>query len=146
MGLISGTPMYPQGLVLAGLAVVNADALTKKTLYTVAASTVVNGAKVECISATSTDGTARVFNLFVNDAGTDFQVGTVNIPANAGTDAAITPAVSVLETNAMLPWVRKDSDGRGYIYLEPGDILKVSAQVAVTAAKEIDFLAQIGLF
>lgn len=140
MAMTPNSIITPQSIKTGGVAIVNADSTNKKTLYTGAA----NGSKLESISITSTDTVARVLNIYHTIGGTDYFVGTVNVPITAGTDAAITAAVSVLESNLMLPWIRYDSNGRGYLYLANGDILKFAAQVAVTAAKEIDIVCQGG--
>lgn len=136
------TPVFPQTIVNAAVAIVNADSTNYKTIRT--GST--NGDKIESISITSTDTTARVLTVGINVGGTDYIVGTINVPIGAGTDAAATPAVSMLESISMMPWIRQDQNGRGYLYLANGNILKVKAQVAVTAAKEIDVVAQIGAY
>lgn len=135
-------PIYPASITNAAVLINNATGTAKVTLRT--GST--NGDKIESISVTSTDTVARVLNIFMNVAATDYWIGTINIPIAAGTDAAATASVSVLETNLMMPWVRKDSNGRAYLYLAASNILKFASQVTVTAAKEIDIVAQIGVF
>ena len=139
---MTNLPVFPQGIAQAAVAVLPADTTSKKTIRT--GST--NGDKIENISITSTDTSARVFNIYLAVSGTDYLVGTINVPIAAGSDAAVTPAVSMLEATAMLPWIRKDQNGRPYLYLANGTVLKVACQTTVTTAKEIDFVAHIGTF
>lgn len=134
------TPIFPQTITNAAVAIVNSDGTNKKTVYTGAT----NGSKIESISITSTDTTARVLNVYITVSGTDYQVGTINVPITAGTDAAATASVSMLENTVMMPWIRKDSSGRPYIYLASGSVLKVASQTTLTSNKEIDLVAQIG--
>jgi hypothetical protein len=139
---VSNVPIYPQTVVNAAVTIANADGTSTKTLRT--GST--NGDKIESISITSDDTAAKVLNVYMNVGGTDYRVGTINVPAGAGTDAAATPAVSMLESSSMMPWVRRDSNGRGYLYLASGNILKVAAQATLTAGKTIYVVAHIGAF
>jgi hypothetical protein len=139
---VSNLAMFPSSIVNAVVTIVPGDTTTLKTLR--AGST--NGDKIESIAITSDDTSARVINVYITIGGTDYRVGTVNVPITAGTDAAATPAVSLLEASSMMPWIRRDSNGRGYLYLASGSTLKVASQTTVTAAKTITFFAQIGAY
>lgn len=139
---VSNLPIYPSSLVNAGAVINNASGTGNVTIRTAGG----NGEKLECISITSTDTVARVLNVIINVGGTDYQVGTINVPIAAGTDAASTPAVSLLENSSMMPWVRRDSNGRAYVYLATGSILKLSAQVTLTSGKVINVTCQIGVY
>lgn len=142
MAITPNSNVLPQSIVNAAVQIANSDATNKKTIRT--GST--NGDKIESISITSTDTVAQALNVYMNVGGTDYQIGTVLVPIAAGTDAGVTASVSLLESNAMLPWVRYDSNGRGYLYLAANNILKFAAQVTLTSAKVIDIVAQIGAF
>jgi len=140
--MAANLPIYPASLANAGVVLNNASGTSLVTFYTATG----NGAKIESISATSTDTSARVLVVTINVGGTDYTVGTVNIPITAGTDAAATAAVSILENNSMMPWVRRDSNGRAYLYLQSGNILKFNSQVTITSTKVIHIVGQIGVY
>ena len=141
MSVTNDSPIFPQTVLNKVVQIANADGTTKKTLWAGSAT----GDKIECIIVTSNDTAARILNFYFTISAVDYPIGQVNVPITSGQDPAAAPvaipAISVLETNALLPWVRKDSDGRGYLYVASGTTLKVAAQVAVTAAKEIDIVA-----
>jgi hypothetical protein len=137
---VTNTPIFPQTIKNAAVLINNATGTATVTLYTGGT----NGSKIESIAITSTDTSARVLNIILTVSAVDYQIGTINVPIAAGTDAAATVSVSVLENNSMMPHLRKDSNGRTYLFLGSGTILKFSTQVTVTAAKQINIVAQLG--
>jgi hypothetical protein len=128
-------PIYPLTVQSAAVSFVNADGTAEKTLVTAGS----NGSRIDSVAIASDDTSARVFNVYINNGSTSYRVGTVNVPITAGTDAAATPPVSLL-TTGNLPWL----DSSGSIFLKAGWKLNVAAQVAVTAAKTISFVASYG--
>jgi hypothetical protein len=102
----------------------------------------INGDKIESLAVTSTDTNPVVLTFMFNTN----PVGSVNIPANAGTDAAATSSVDVLGTTSMLPWVRTDSNARPYIYCTNGYLFQAYSQTTVTSGKVITLFAQLGVF
>jgi hypothetical protein len=107
------------------------------TLYTAPAS----GSVVESIAVTSTDTSARDITIAVQKGGTDYPIGTMTIPINAGSIAA-TAAIDFLNS-VQCPWSRFDANGNRVLYLETGSVLRVKVlTTAVTAAKAISFFVQ----
>lgn len=139
---MANVPTFPVSIANAVALINNASSTNKVTVR--AGST--NGDKIESICLTSTDSSARVLNVIITVSAVDYQIGTINVPINAGTDAASTAAVSLLENNSMMPFIRKDSNGRPYLYLANGSTLSLSAQVAVTSGRQINVFAQIGAY
>lgn len=118
-----------------------ADTTAKVTLVTAANP----ATKVTALCVTSTDTSNRDIQLWITKSAVDYLIGTVQIPINAGNTNAI-PAVDLLGTAALLPWVRTDENGAKYLVLENGSVLKAAATVTVTTAKEIDFFGHGGDF
>lgn len=142
---MTNTPVFPQTLVNSVVSITNATGAGIANVVTIRVGST-NGDKIESIAVTSTDTSARVLTLVATISATNYQLGSVNIPITAGTDAAATGAVSLLDQPTMLPWVKSDQVGRKYIYVANGTTLKVYTQVAVTAAKQIDIFAQVGAY
>lgn len=139
---MTNVPAFPSTVANAVAVINNASGTGKVTVRTASA----NGDKIESICLTSTDTSARVLNVIITVSATDYQIGTINVPITAGTDAAATAAVSLLENNSMMPFLRKDSNGRAYLYLANGSTLSLAAQVAITSGKQINVFAQIGAY
>ena len=132
---MANRPIFPGSIKNAGLDIENGDGTTAQTLLTAGS----NGARVNFISAVSTDTAAVKLNLYYNDGTTDFLIGSVNIPAGAGTDGGTTPAVSVLNSTDM-PFIGDDLS----FYLKGGGILKAAPQSAVTASYKVTLVAVYG--
>ena len=141
----TNTPIFPQTIVNTAVLINNATGSGSANKVTIRAGST-NGDKIESISITSTDTSARVLTIGMTISATDYIIGTVNVPITAGTDAAATAAVSLLENNSILLWIRKDNNGRPYIYVASGSTLFAYAQTTVTSGKEIDIFTQIGAF
>ena len=117
----------------------NSDsANTKKTICTAGAS----GSKVVAVLVSSTDSSARVFQLFLNRSSTDYLLGSLSIAVTAGSDGA----TSTANLLSLIPGVPRDNDGQPYLYLESGDLLKANNVTQVTSAKEIDVTVIFGNF
>ena len=132
------TPPYPQTIKNAVVRVNNASGTTLQTLRTASAE----GDRVDTIMATSTDTSNRDFGVYLTIGGTDYLIGTVQIPATAGFVNNV-PTVDVLRA-ANMPGVPLDAYGNRCLLLASGTVLKVGALVAVTAAKQVDFFAPVG--
>lgn len=115
----------------------NADGTTAKTLYTVAT----NDAVMKSLCITSTDSAARNVQVVLNDGSTSRVLGTVPVPALSGTDGT-QPAVDAF-SSSWLPGLPIDQNGKRYLPLASGQVVKVGAVVAVTAAKTIDCIAAV---
>lgn len=122
---------FTQNIKLSGAKIAPADGTNLKTLFTAGA----NDSVVKAINVQSTDTAARIVNLYVNDGSTDFLLGAVNIPLSSGNTGAV--ATVDLLGGTLLPSLPYDANGKRIIPLPAGYVLKVSVQVAVTAAREI---------
>lgn len=131
---ISHQAVFAQTPKITPASLVNADGTGKKTLHTAGA----NGSKVVAVCATSTDTVARIAQLWLTRSATSYLLGSVNIPIASGSDGSAAAVNLLLST--MIPGLPIDNDGQRYLHLESGDTFQVSVTVAVTAAKEVDFL------
>lgn len=143
----TATPIFPQTIKNYVAQILPADTTTLKTLVTGAT----NGTKVEMINIASTDTSARDVQFWLDVSGTTYLMTTLSIPANSGNTNALLPQgllASLVATSPYLPFFQfpLDSNGNRYLYIASGSILKVKVLVAVTAAKEIDFVVQAGDF
>lgn len=120
--------------------IVAADTSSLKTLVTAGA----NGSKVASVNLASDDTSDRLVQLYVTRSGTDYLLGTVNVPTLSGTNGT---AATVNAMNAsMMPGLPCDNDGQPYLLLESGDVLKVKTTTTVTAAKTVHATANYGDF
>ena len=107
----------------------NALGTDKAELY----SAPVTGCLIESIAVTSTDTSAVELDMFMTDLSeTHFALGSVTIPAGAGTDGGTTPAVSLLNPTD-LPWLRDD----GMLPIGYGWILSAAPHAAITSGKVV---------
>lgn len=101
-----------------------------KTLYT--SST--NDAVVKAINVSSTDTAARIMTLWEQDPSSGVMniIGSINIPASAGTGSGTTASIDLLG-GTLLPSLPYDSNGKRVLPLKVGAKLLVSLP-AVTAS------------
>jgi hypothetical protein len=97
-----------------------------------------NGTKLVALIATNTDSNAYVLQMSLVRGATTYLIGTVAIPAGAGS-AAVTPAVNLMVSLTGLP---VDSDGNPFLFLASGDTLAINTLSTVAASKA---LAVIGI-
>lgn len=128
-------PVFPQTPKSGVVSFVNADGTTKKTLLTAGTE----GTKLVSVTATSTDSSARVCQLWLTRSATSYLICALSIPANSGSDGT-TAAVNIVNST-ILPGLPVDNVSQRFIYLQSGDTLQASFTAAVTATKEIDLLA-----
>lgn len=140
---VTATPIFPQAINVGVQTIVNADAQAQKTLFTAGT----NGSKVESISISSSDTSARDVSIYLTRSATNYLLSTVSIPAGAGQPAApaATPAVDILRS-AQIPGLAYDPNGNHYLYLMSGDTLTISAPVTITSAKTVTAVASGGNF
>lgn len=97
-----------------------ADTTTKKTVVTAGA----DGARIDSIMCSTDDTTTVNLAFYINDGGTDFYIGNVNLPIGAGyTTVARVDAISTLAPIT------------GYLVLPASYLLKVNCVATMTAAK-----------
>jgi len=118
-------PIFLNSVLSTNVEIDNADATTAQTIFT--AST--DGGAVTNLTATTTDTTAVIVVLRINDGVTTNVIGEVTVPIGAGTDGA-TPAKNLLDGDAMPGVLQND----GSIVIGANSVLTVAAKVAVTAA------------
>jgi hypothetical protein len=131
----TATPIFPQTVKNYAAQILNADASNKKALVTGAT----NGTKIEAITVSSTDTSARDLQLVMTIGAVDYILTTVSIPASSGTTNAV-PAVDILRT-AQWPGLSFDANGNKILYVASGAVLNVKSLTTVTTGKEIDALA-----
>lgn len=124
-------PIFPLTIQNSAVSFANADGTVEKTLVTAGSF----GTRIDSISVTSTDTSARTFSLILNDGSTSYKVGEIPVAIGAGTDGS-TLAIKGL-SSGYLPWL----DSSGSLFLKNGWTLKLAAKVAVTADKLIVFVA-----
>ncbi len=136
---VSHSPVLVQFAKITPAAFTNSDsANTKKTIATAGT----DGSKVVAVHAASTDTSARIAQLWLTRSATSYLLGAKSVAITAGSDGT-TVTSNLLDNLAALPM---DNDGQRYLFLESGDTLQVSFTTQVTAAKEIDVVAQFGNF
>lgn len=127
--MAAGTdPIFVQTPNVVGVSFVNADGTTAQDL--VEAGT--DGTKVFSASAINTDTVDNIIDVWLHDGTDAFLVGSVSVPAGAGTDGGATPAVNLFQA-ADMPWL--DSDGE--VFLPNGWKVQAAPQTAVVASYEI---------
>lgn len=141
---VTSTPIFPQTPQDWPVQILPANTTAQVTLVTAGA----NGSKVEMLNVASTDTSARVVQLFINDGSTSYLLCTVNIPANAGnTSGTVSVDLLNIKNNTTgciaLPY---DTCGNQYLYVKNGYTLKVASLTTVTTAKALNFLAMGGDF
>lgn len=118
----------------------NADGTSFKSM---AIAPPADGSRVKALHITSDDTAAQVLQLAVTISGVDYVLGEISVPAGSGTDGT-TVSVSGLNATKM-PALQTDGIVR-WIDLANGSELKVKSKTAVTAAKTIYVLAEVGDF
>jgi hypothetical protein len=89
--------------------------------------------RVEAVSVTSTDASARNVQLSRLVSGVNYITGTIPVPASAGTDGTTARVVGLGSTTVGL----MDADGLWVFYVPAGQKLQVKMLVAVTAAAAV---------
>ena len=133
---VTSTPIYPQTHVTSVITIANADGTNKKTIYTGGT----NGSLVENISITNTDTSAYTLNIYVTSGGTDYLMGTINIPLSSGNTTSAA-SLNLLAQSNFTP-LNTDAFGNKYLYLANGAVLKGALTGTITSPKLITFIAQ----
>lgn len=137
----SNVPIFTQ-VIGAGFAqIAPADTTSLKTLYTAGAQ----GSRIDNILVTSTDTANKDLQFVITYSGTDYVIGTLQIPLNSGFTNSV-PIVSVFKHSNFAAFLGTDANGNQNLFLPIGAVLKVKALTAVTAAKVISVVCQGGDF
>lgn len=130
---VTATPIFPQSILSSPVQFNSSTSISTPTTI-LAAQT--NGCKLEAIMVSSTNATPVVFALYVNVSSTNYLMGQVNIPANAGNSATI-PAVNILDAltsgSSLLP-LPKDANGNPYLYLSSSTTLTALPTSSLTSS------------
>jgi hypothetical protein len=126
------TSLYlTQALKTAAATIVPADTTGWKTVYTAGA----DDAVVKGLLAVSDDTSAVNLRIGLDIGSTVYQIGTVRLPAAAGSDGA---ANGIDLLNAVsIPGLPLDRDFKRILPLQGGTILKVAALGTVTSGKTV---------
>lgn len=119
----------PKGANNQSVTLTNADTTTPKLCFTAAA----DDSDVKAIIVVSNDTAAINLLLYVTRGGTDYLLGTINIPVNSGATGAL-PSIDIL-SSILIPGLPVDNVGKQYLPLKTGDTLKVGCLVTMTASK-----------
>jgi len=125
---MASNPIFAGSIVSTSVQILPADTTTAKILVTAGAL----GTRVDTLAITSTDTAPQILTLIVNNGASDFIVGTISVPALAGTTGSAAP-VSGLQP-LLMPWLPTS----GAIFLKPSATLKIASLTTVTAAKAIN--------
>lgn len=134
---MSSTPTLPTNVKDAAVTIVAADASALKTILTADAIFW----NVVSLIVCSDDTSARVLQFFKTIGGTDYLIGSVNIPTLSGTDGT-NPPVDIL-ANAQFKQAIFDAFGNKIMPIDGAGtvVLKVKSLTTVTAAKTITVTA-----
>ena len=131
---VTATPIYPQTINPTVARIQNSDSTNKVTLYTAGT----NGCRISNIMVTSTEtSSAKSLAFYITSSGTDYLIGTVNIPANSGFTTSAATVFPIATTQFVSLDV--DANGNRYFTLKSGQVLKASVAVAMTSGKFMDF-------
>jgi hypothetical protein len=135
---VNNKPLFVGKGNAVGKTFVNADGASAKDL--VVADTTY-GTKVLAMLATSDDDTDPVVvDIYLHDGSNAFRVGSVNVPADSGTDGA-TATVDLMGTD-LLPWL--DTDGE--FFLPDGWKIQVAPAAAVGSGHTLTVVCIAGDF
>ena len=135
---VTATPIFPQTIQNYALSFVNADGTTLKTLATGGT----NGTKIEWISVSSTDTTARDVQFWLSDGTTNYLLNTITDDITAGFVTSTTVVPKSVFNYQQMGFLTYDANGNKYLYLKSGWSIKVGVLVAVTSAKNVYVIAQ----
>ena len=127
------TNTFPKDRVGFAVNFANADSTNIKVVLDNSAGT--KALRIESLSIVSTDTSARNVQFSRLISGTDYPVGTVNIPIGAGSDGTV-PRVTALSSSTVGIGTQ-DEDGLFVCWLPAGQKLDAKMLVAVTADKTV---------
>lgn len=137
----SNVAMYIQTIQNWSVQILPADTTSNKTIITAGAQ----GSRVESLIVSSTDTAGRDVQIGVTRSATNYIIGTVAIPINAGNTNAV-PNVNLFANTGQIIGLALDSNGNPYLDLKASDVLYIAALTTVTTAKVISAIAYGGDF
>ena len=122
-------PIFLNSVISKNVEIDNAAGTASSAVFTAGA----DGGVAVNLTATSTDTSAVICVLTINDGSQTNIIGEVSIPAGAGTDGT-TAAVNILDDTAMPGRFQND----GSLIVGANAVLLVAAKSAVTATKTLN--------
>lgn len=95
------------------------------------------GSRVDGIAIASTSATQRIVQLQVNNGTEISKLGTITVPAGAGTNGSVAIVSGLNRGN--LPWLKIDSQGNPYINLNSGMNLEAKILTTLATGETIEF-------
>jgi len=130
------SPVFEKDPISYGITYVNADSSPTKKDLVPTGGVPTEGSRVDQITITSDDTSARVIKFYDHDGSVSYLIGSVNVPTLAGTDGS-TALVDAMTTLA---------PALGYITLMSGHKLQAENATTITAAKTVTIVARGGKF
>lgn len=127
--------VLPQNGRNYAVTIVNADASNLKTIATAAGTFL----EINALQATSDDTSDRLLQLILTVGGTDYLIGTVNVPTLSGTTATAAAVDLLGSSNLKLPIY--DANNNKLLRLDAASVLKVKSTTTVTANKTVTITA-----
>ena len=125
-------PIFLNTVTTNNVSILPADTTVDQDLVTAGA----DGASVTNLTATTTDTSAVIVVIKVNDGTTDLIIGEVTVPIGSGTNGTA-PTKNLLDAIAMPGVLQED----GSLLLGATAILSVAAKSTITTAKTLDISA-----
>lgn len=132
--------IFPNALQTITAKIVNADASALVTVYDPPTA----GARIDNLCLLSDDTSARDIQFWITVSAVDYLLGTVSVPAAAGTTSSNIVKQVLADTNWGY-WVY-DAYGNRVFYLKDGAVLKAKSLTTVTAAKAVYITGLVGEF
>jgi hypothetical protein len=130
---------YPESFKVGAASWTNSDAInTKKTIYTAGS----DGAVVKALWAASTDTSSRTFRIYMTISGVDYLIGSAIVGASAGASGSASPT-SFMPASTLGASYMWDAYGNKTIIMPASAILKAENRLVLTAATQIDVMAQV---
>ena len=130
---MASTNTFPKDRVGFAATFVNADSTNVKVVFDNSAGT--KAMRIEQLSICSDDTSARNVQFSRLISGTDYTIGTVNVPAASGTDGT-TPRVTGLSSSTTGIGAM-DADGIYVCWIAAGQKLDAKMLVSVTSGKTV---------
>lgn len=119
-----------------GVSYVNGDGSPVKKDLVPAADVPTEGLRIDQITITSDDTSARVIKFYDHDGTNSFLIGASNVPTLSGTDGSARAIDAISDLAPVL----------GYITLQSGHKLQAENVTTITAAKTLQLTARGGKF
>lgn len=137
---MSATPTLISTVRDCAILIQNADGTANKSLSIAAPAA---GSRIKSLIITSDDTAAQVVQLIKTIGAVDYLLGEIAVPAGSGSDSA-SVAIDALNS-ALLAGLQSDGISK-WIEVANGTTINLRVKTAVTAAKKIYVIAEVGDF